>query len=135
MRRTRNKRTAGFTLIEVLAAMLLIAIALPAIMRGISMAGSAATISRQRTEAAGLAEAQLNQMIADETWQSGVLAGDFATYPDYHWRAQLQSWPLDSTSAGIQQIDLQVYWNYHGREENVTVSTLTYQRTAQTTGG
>src|SRR5438874_13269131 len=74
----------GFTLIEVIATMLLIAIALPAIMKGVAGAASAATGTRRRTEAAGLAEAKLNQLVITNEWQGGLLAGDFSpTYPDY----------------------------------------------------
>lgn len=127
-------RRCGFTLIEVLATMLLIAIVLPAVMRGISAASSTATLTRHRTEAAGLAEAKLAQLIATGEWQAGILSGVFGPdHPDYRWRATVFAWPLDQTTAGLQQVDCSVVWTARGGGEDfVTVSTLTYVRT--TTG-
>lgn len=126
-----RSRKRGFTLIEVLATMLLIAIVLPTVMRGVAAASGTASLSRHRTEAAGLAQAKLAQLMASGEWQAGILSGDFgADYPDYRWRATVTAWPLDQTTAGLQLVDCSVLWTGRGgREDSVTVSTLTYVRT------
>src|SRR5258708_32822878 len=57
-----SRKRSGFTLIEVLAAMLLIAIVLPAAMKGVANVAGTANNTRHRSEAAGLAEAKLNEL-------------------------------------------------------------------------
>ena len=58
----------GFTLIEVLVTMLLLALVLPLVMNGITSASSTASESRRRNEAAGLAEEKLDEIIASQAW-------------------------------------------------------------------
>jgi general secretion pathway protein I len=122
----------GFTLIEVLVAMLLIAIVIPAVMRGISTATAMATTTRMRTEAAGLAQAKLGEIIATGDWQSGALSGNFGSdWPDYRWEASTQGWVGDTTGANLTQVDVRVLFTIRGHEEAVTLSTMAYQRSTQ----
>jgi general secretion pathway protein I len=128
----RRSRQRGFTLVEVLAALMLMAVVLPSIMRGIDAAGEAASASRRRTEAAGLAERKLNELVAGQSWQGGQMAGDFSPdAPDYQWQATVANWQLDNTSAGLQQLDVKVTWQFRNHPQSVTVSTLTYVRSQQ----
>ncbi len=128
------KRRA-FTLIEVLATMLLMAIVLPAAMEGISLATRAADDAHRRTEAAGLAQEKLADLIAEGTWQGGILSGDFSAlgWPQYTWQAAVNPWSLDPTDVGLQEIDLTVSWTARGRTQTITLSTLTYLRGQETT--
>jgi general secretion pathway protein I len=122
-------RSRGFTLIEVLAALMLIAIVIPAVMQGITVAQHAGDSARRRTEAAGLAQTQLATILAMESWQTGSLSGDFSPdFPNYQWKAQVAAWPGDTTGAGLQEIDLTVSWMLGGRENTVVLSTLAYPR-------
>lgn len=117
-------------MVEVLATLVLLAIVLPAVTQGIHLASSAASSSRHRTEASGLAESKLNELIATDQWQNGQTAGDFgADWPEYRWQATLSNWQYDNTSAGLEQLDVQVSWNAGNRPDSITVSTLIYDRT------
>src|SRR4051794_38319604 len=60
----RRAMRAGFTLIEVLATLVLLGIILPAAMRGVSIGLAMASHARHVTEAAQLAEAKLNELVA-----------------------------------------------------------------------
>jgi general secretion pathway protein I len=128
-------RQRGFTLVEVLATMLMMAIVLPAAMEGISLATRAADDAHRRTEAAGLAQAKLADLVAEGSWQGGVLAGDFSAqgWPDYHWQAAVNPWSLDTTEVGLQEIDVTVTWSARGRAESIMLSTLAYLRGQTTT--
>ncbi len=124
---------SAFTLVEVLAALLLIAIVLPVVMQGISLATNAASDARRRTEAAGLAESKLDEVVATRQWLAGSLSGDFTPdWPDYRWEASLQPYANDSSGKSVQQIDLRVIWTARNREQSVSVSTLAYARTTAT---
>jgi hypothetical protein len=122
---------------------MLIAIVLPAIMKGIALSSSAATTARRRTEAAGLAEAKLQEIIATDQWQNGGnLSGDFGSdWPDYTWQATVTPWTQTTTYSAssastnstadstLQQVDLRVMWKSRGRDDSLTISTLAYERT------
>lgn len=128
--RARRGRRHGFTLVEVLATLMLIAIVLPAVMRGIALATAAGSTARRRTEASSLAEAKMNEIIATQQWEGGTLAGDFAPdWPDYHWQATVQPWPQDNTGLSMQQLDMRVTWGTPDHPGSVTLSTLVYDRT------
>jgi len=122
----------GFTLIEVLAALLLIAIVLPVVMQGLSLASAAAGSARRRTEAAGLAESKLNELVATGSWQTGNVSGDFAPdWPEYRWEAALSTYSSDSSGQSLEEIDLRVMWTQRGREESVALSTLVRGTTSE----
>ena len=134
--RRRLSHNRGFTLVEVLATVMLMAIVIPAITRGISVATANASSSRMRTEAAGLAESKLNELLATGQWQNGQTSGDFGTdWPDYRWNATAGSWQYDTTNAGLQQLDVQVTYKFRNTAQTVTVSSLTYVRADNTGTG
>jgi general secretion pathway protein I len=126
----------GFTLVEVLATIMLLAIVIPALKEGITVATGLASSSRLRTEAAGLAESKLNEVLATGEWQNGQTSGDFGTdYPTFRWQATVTSWPYDTTSAGLQQIDMEVTYRFRNSDQTVKLSTLTYVRADNTGTG
>ena len=71
----------GFTLVEALAALVLVAIVLPVAMRGVSLALTMASETTRRTEAMVLAEAKLAELLATGAWEDGDLDGDFTETP------------------------------------------------------
>ena len=126
----RERHRGGFTLIEVLATMLLLAIVLPAVMQGVSIALGAASDARQRTEAAQVAQMQLASLLATGQWNGGVMTGDIdSNSATYHWQATVEAWPDDTTSVGLQQLDMVVSWTGRTGPHSVTLTTLTYDRT------
>ncbi|MBV8782114.1 MAG: prepilin-type N-terminal cleavage/methylation domain-containing protein [Phycisphaerae bacterium] len=125
----RCTTSRGFTLIEVLATLLLMAIVIPAAMEGITLAVSASSSAQHRSEASGLAEEKLNELLATGDWQSGSLSGNFdGDFAGYHWVATVTPWDQDISGQNIQEIDLTVSWTTHNRTESVALSTLTYVR-------
>ena len=128
-RRARGR--GGFTLPEVLATLLLVAIVLPAVMQGVSLATAAAGTARQRSEATALAESKLNELVATNQWQSGGLSGDFGEqWRGYSWQAEVQSW-VEPTA---RQLQVHVTWYARGRDYDVTLSTLVYSAPPVTSG-
>ena len=113
-------RKRGFTLVEVLAALVLLGIVLPVAMRGIALAVNLAATARQREEAAILASSKLNEIVATSLWQNAALSGDFDSQPDYHWAAELHDWDRST----LKQLDVHVFWKFGNNERQVTLSTL-----------
>ena len=127
--RCRARSRHAFTLIEALAALLLVAIVLPVVMKAVSVGTTSASQSRRRTEAASLAQSKLSELVATENWKSGILSGHFdLSYgdsgPEYGWRATVRPW----NEPYVQQLDLYVTWTGpSGAEQSVTLSTLVYE--------
>jgi prepilin-type N-terminal cleavage/methylation domain-containing protein len=152
--RRRANRHRGFTLIEALAAMTLLAIVMPAITQGLGVAAQAATAARHRTEATELAQQQLSELAVSGTWQGNSLSGDFSpNWPQYTWQASVQTWTgsgigitgtnasassgtsaASSSTGTLEEIDLRVSWLEGSGTQSIMLSTLVYpQQTATST--
>lgn len=122
-RTTRHRNRRGLTLIETMAALLLVSIALPVAMRGVSVATAAADAARRRGEAASLAQSKLAEIVAAEVWKRGARSGNFgAQWSDYRWDLSIGNWSLKD----MKQLDVRVTWDARGRRQTVTLSTLVY---------
>jgi type II secretory pathway pseudopilin PulG len=120
---------AGFTLVEVRAAMLIMAVVLPVAMRGVSLALAAASSAKHTSEASALAESKLNQIVAEANANGVATSGDFAPdHPDYQWNLQTVS-----RDYGLTELDLTVTWQERGRTKSLTLTTLMAQ--TGSTGG
>jgi Tfp pilus assembly protein PilV len=121
----------GFTIIEVLAAFLLIAIVLPAIAKGISVCARAATTARVGYEAAALADAKLGELMVVTGWEGQTLSGDFSPiHPEYRWAAA--SIAVDDST---QEVTVIVSWTDVTGERSWSLSNLVYRETTTATDG
>ena len=114
----------GFTLIEILAALLLIGLVLPAVMKGLSIVSILASDSEHRYESLDLAETKLAEVLLEESWKnSSSQSGRFENeYEDYEWVIDVSDW----TQASVKQIDVFVYWQQRNRQRKIQLSTLVY---------
>lgn len=113
---------AGFTLVEVLATLVLIGIVLPVAMKGISLAASAGGMARRSIEASALAETKLNELVATGQWNAVTQSGDFGEdWPGYRWIAQ-----ANERDASLMEMSVQVLWTSRNSERSVSVSTLVF---------
>jgi type II secretory pathway pseudopilin PulG len=119
----RPHQGRGFTLVEILATFVLVAIILPVAMKGISLATTMASLSKERIEAATLAETKLAELLATGEWQNGNLSGDFSPdWPKYRWSAEVQDWQETT----LRQLDVRVEWESRGMKRDVQLTTLVY---------
>jgi len=117
------RRAKGFTLIEILAALVLIMVVIPVVMKGISIVTAAASDVTHKSVAASLAESQLAEIVLQKQWQSSSLTGDFGKeYPGYRWRMDSLNW----TEPGLNQVTLSVMWESRGYERKVELTTLVW---------
>ena len=118
-----RRAAMGFTLIEVLATLVLLGIVVPVAMRGVSLALAAASTARRTAEAASLAAGKLNELIVDGSWQTSGNTGDFAAenHPEYTWTCENAS-----RDYGTYEVVLTVAWTQRGQERNLRLSTLVY---------
>src|SRR5437867_3691012 len=119
-----NRR--GFTIIEVLATMALMAIVLPVVMRGLSIAQQMASATKHTHQAASLAQSKLNELATEAQYATGTStaggnqSGDFAPeYPEFHWTSA-----TTQRDYGLTELDLSVTWTERTQERSIALSTL-----------
>ncbi len=122
----------GMTLIEVLATVAIIAVALPPIMYGISMATAVAGVARQRAEASTLAQNKIEELaqlvaLGEDVPTSGDFGDDYALY---RWQSTSQDWDEQN----LTQLQVTVTWTTRGRTLDVTLTTLVYNGQSRTGG-
>jgi len=117
----RRAAEGGFTLAELLAAMLFLAILVPAVVEGLSLGNRAAVAAERRSIALQLAERQLGSMLVDNAWSSANARGDFGTdWPGYRWELKRGSWAKDD----MTELTLAVLFDVQGWEYSVQLTTL-----------
>jgi len=136
VRALRGQR--GFSLIEVIAALLLLAIAFTALMK---VAGGAIDLTHraaQRSEAALWARSLLDSAFVTEPPQAGTRTGRFDQR--YRWQLQVTPWtPAGKLSPNpplqLYRLDLDVRWSEGGHEQDARFSTLRAGVPATASGG
>ena len=122
---TGNHRS-GFTFIELLATVVLIAVIMPVAMQSIGLCTRLGGLSRRQVEAASLAKTKMTELIATGEWANGNQRGNFGDdWPGYEWKASVTNW----TDTSVRQLELTVLWESMGRQRSVTLTTL---RSAET---
>ena len=71
----RERAQAGFTLAEVLAALLFMAIVIPVAMQGLQVASRAGVVAVRKAEAARVADRLLNESIVTTNWNQSMQSG------------------------------------------------------------
>jgi type II secretory pathway pseudopilin PulG len=115
----------GFTLVEVLAALMFLAILVPAIVGGLTLGNRVSVLSERKAIAAELAENKLNEQLVGNSWQtSSSNTGDFgAGYPGFRWQATQQNWQGDSTNI-MTELAVEVFFPVQGKDHSVRLTTL-----------
>jgi len=139
--RTAIRPPGGFTLIEALATLVLIAIVIPAALRGITVALSLGSHTACLSEATLLAQSKMSELLATGSWQDEgtQFQGDFQNElqtsrsslsartaneaRSYRWVATVEEW-LDPS---VQELTVYVFWDWRNRERQVKLSTLVYK--------
>jgi Tfp pilus assembly protein PilV len=117
--------TAGFTLVEVLAAMLFMAIVIPAIAEGMSIAHRASVVAVRTREASQLADRILSEMVVTGDWVDGDQDGDFEPdYHGYHWTMTTDAWSDNDSEEVMRLVTVVVDFSVQGRTFTVDLSTL-----------
>src|SRR4051794_220177 len=132
-RRTISVRRAGFTLVEVLATLVLIGIVIPVALKGVSVAVNAASHAKHQAAAATLAESKLSEMIAQGDWSFGAGSGDFGTdWPGYQWSCTTAN---PDPNVNVTEVTVTVTWTERGQLRDVSVATFIYAGSANGGGG
>ncbi|HEX3890041.1 MAG TPA: hypothetical protein VHX90_04235 [Verrucomicrobiae bacterium] len=118
---TNCDRAAGFTLVEVLAALLFLAIVIPTAIEALHMATLSGEVAVRKNAAARVADRVLNESIVMTNWNSGTQSGTVTEgASDFRWTLTSQTWPQDS----MQLLTADVKYSAQGKDYSVKLSTL-----------
>jgi prepilin-type N-terminal cleavage/methylation domain-containing protein len=111
----------GFTFIELLAAMVFVAIVIPAAVHALTIANRAGIIADHKRVAVQLADKLLNEYCVTEEWRHGDETGDFADdWPGYRWALHTDAWSEDA----MRVVSVDVFFTVQSNEYSVRLSTL-----------
>ena len=122
---TRSRSTAGFTLAEVLAALLFMAIVIPAAIEGMHIASLAGTVAQRKGEAARVAQRLLAESLvttnSSQSAQSGTLTEG---QRQFNYTMRSDPWSQDPSQNVIRQLSVEVKFTAQNRDYSVRMSTL-----------
>ena len=99
---TRTFRQAAFTLVEVLAALLFMAIVIPVAVEGLQIASRAGEVAQRKAEAARVADRILNESIVTTNYAQSTQSGTvFEGLREFHWTLQSAAWSQGSTNQAL----------------------------------
>ncbi len=111
---SKNVSNTGFTLLEVMIAVALIAIALTILLGSQAQSVSFANSAKFETMAALLAQSKMSEIVMQETTALSGDSGDFGEdYPGYAWETTVSDIAIEGVeniSDYLKQIDLKLTW-------------------------
>lgn len=117
----RPAAVGGFTLVEVLASLLLMAIIIPVAMEGMSVASRVGILGQRKAAAMRVAERVLNELMVEQQTQQNSSTGSAVDGDTlYPWTMRVENWSEDA----MQQITVTVIFTVQGNNYEVSVTTL-----------
>jgi len=120
-RRLRRARQAAFTLAEVLAALVFLAILIPVIAECLTIASRAGEVATRKTEAVRVADRILNESIVTTNWNQSAQSGTVNEgIREFDWTLNNEPWNQDP----MRLLTVQVKYMVQGKEYSVQLSTI-----------
>ena len=125
MKGARRRSTAGFTLAEVLAALLFMAIVIPAAIEGMHIASLAGTVAERKGEAARVAQRLLAENLVATNSSQSVQSGTLTEgQRQFNYTMRSDPWSRDPSQNVIRQLSVEVKFTAQSRDYSVRMSTL-----------
>lgn len=101
--------------------MVFLAVLVPVVIEGLTLANRAAVVAERKTIAAQLATNKLNEIVITQAWSAANSSGDFGEpWPGFRWEVASRTWSEDS----MTELTVVVTYAVQGREYTVDVATL-----------
>jgi hypothetical protein len=114
-------RHSAFTLAEVLAALLFLAIVIPTAVEALHVASLGGEVAVRKSAAARVADRILNESLVTTNWSNGMQSGSLTEgVLDFRWKLTSTTWPEDA----MQLLTAEVTYSAQGKDYSVKLSTL-----------
>ncbi len=112
---------AAFTFVEVLAALVFLAILLPTVIGGFSICTRAGAAAERTAIATQLAENRMSELMLNDAWIAAEKRGEFGEeFPGYRWEVDQSTWEIENMTA----LTVHVFFQLQGQERDVALTTL-----------
>lgn len=119
--RRRDAKASGFTLAEVLAALVFLAIVIPVAVEGLRIASRAGVVSQRKTAATRIADRMLNEWMVTGAALTGSPRGTIEEDgEEYAWSLRSELWTEDS----MRLVTVEVIYQVQGQDYDLRLSTL-----------
>jgi len=116
-----SRSCRAFTLAEVLAALMFMAIVIPVAVQGLRIASRAGEVGERKVVAARIADRVLNELVTTGQWQRSTQNGTAQEgLREYRWTVRLEPW----NQRALRLVTVQVFFPVQGQEYDVRLSTI-----------
>jgi type II secretory pathway pseudopilin PulG len=119
--KSARRNCAAFTLAEVLAALLFMAIVIPVAVQGLRIASLAGEAASRKQAAARVAERILEENLVSTNWNKSIQNGTVTEgEQQFKWTMKNENWSVDS----MQQLSVEVTYTVQDKPCSVKLATL-----------
>jgi competence protein ComGC len=116
-----HRAARAFTLVEVLAALLFMAILIPVTMQAVRVASRAGQVGDRKMMAARIAEKVLNELLVTDGVRQNSASGQIEErHRSYHWTMRSEPW----AEAQMNLVTVNVFYEVQNQEYDVKLATL-----------
>ena len=127
-----RRRSQAFTLAEVMAAMMFLAIVIPVAVEALHVSSLAGEVAARKGAAVRIADRVLNESLVTTNWTGSTQNGTVSEGAiDYRWTLSAQNWPQAqnpvnpmNSAISMEMLTAQVVFQAQGKDYTVTLSTL-----------
>ncbi len=116
----KTRALRGFTLVEVLAALVFMAVLIPVTVRAVQVASQAGQVGERKAVAARIAERILNESLLTGVLQNSASGRIEERRRVYDWTLRSEPWREDT----MNLVTVRVTYQVQGKEYDVSLATL-----------
>ncbi len=123
--RINRSLQGAFTLAEVMAALVFMAIVIPVAIEALSIAGRSGEVAALKNQAALVADQVLNESLVTTNWEQTARSGITRQgFREFRWTLRNELWNGDPAQSELRQLTAEVAFQAQGRDYSVELSTL-----------
>ena len=119
-RTEHRKDQRGFTLLEIVVALTVAAIALPALLQAFSRGAKAHSLIENKTTAFYLLRLRMSEIEMLSEMEAGSEEGEFGEDSRFTWASDI----AETDTKGLYEITVTVNWEERGREKSIQMATF-----------
>lgn len=121
MIRSISQRRRAFSLVEMMAALIIFSIGVLAVLEVIATSLRSTTATLGYTQAVFLAQQQLEEALLDAPLSAGSESGEFGSaFPNHSWKKEIE----EVEAQKLYSVRVDVTWRERGRDRRYSLTTL-----------